>query len=50
MKKICILIATAIALVSCNDGFLDKKPLNKLSEDAVFTPPAIWYNPIPSKK
>lgn len=41
MKKIYIFIATAMALVSCNDGFLDKKPLNKLSEDAVFNSDAL---------
>ncbi len=36
MKKIAIILAAALALVSCKDGFLDKKPLDKLSEDAVF--------------
>ena len=30
-----------LALVSCNDGFLDKKPLDKLSEGAVFNSDAL---------
>ncbi|MBO6168354.1 MAG: RagB/SusD family nutrient uptake outer membrane protein [Bacteroidales bacterium] len=41
MKKIYIIIAAALALVACNDSFLDKKPLNKLSEDAVFNSDAL---------
>ena len=41
MKKIYILIAAALALVACNDGFLDKTPLDKLSEDAVFNSDAL---------
>ena len=41
MKKIFLLIAATIALVSCKDGFLDKKPLDKLSEDAVFNSDAL---------
>ena len=41
MKKIFVIIAAALALASCNDGFLDKKPLNKLSEDAVFNSDAL---------
>ena len=41
MKKLYILLAAALALVSCNDGFLDKKPLDKLSEDAVFNSDAL---------
>ena len=41
MKKIYILIAAAFALVACNDGFLDKTPLDKLSEDAVFNSDAL---------
>lgn len=36
MKKIIIMFTAAILLLSCNDGFLDKTPLDKLSEDAVF--------------
>ena len=36
MKRFITLFASVLALVACNDGFLDKKPLNKLSEDAVF--------------
>ena len=36
MKKIIILLAATLALAACKDSFLDKKPLNKLSEDAVF--------------
>jgi len=39
MKKIYLLIALAAAAFassSCDDGFLDKTPLDKLSEDAVF--------------
>ena len=41
MKKTYILIAAALALVSCKDGFLDKTPLDKLSEDAVFNSDAL---------
>jgi hypothetical protein len=41
MKKLYILLAAALALVACNDGFLDKKPLDKLSEDAVFNSDAL---------
>ena len=42
MKKyISILIFAALALTACNDGFLDKKPLDKLSEDAVFNSDAL---------
>ena len=41
MKKIYILIAAALALVSCKDNFLDKTPLDKLSEDAVFNSDAL---------
>ncbi|MBR0053586.1 MAG: RagB/SusD family nutrient uptake outer membrane protein [Bacteroidales bacterium] len=41
MKKIYILIAAAFALVACKDGFLDKTPLDKLSEDAVFNSDAL---------
>ena len=41
MKKIYILLAAALALVSCKDNFLDKTPLDKLSEDAVFNSDAL---------
>lgn len=41
MKKIYILMVAALALVACNDGFLDKTPLDKLSEDAVFNSDAL---------
>ena len=42
MKKfISILIFAAFALTSCNDGFLDKTPLDKLSEDAIFNSDAL---------
>lgn len=30
------MFSAALLLLSCNDGFLDKTPLDKLSEDAVF--------------
>ena len=41
MKKIYILMVAALALVACKDGFLDKTPLDKLSEDAVFNSDAL---------
>ena len=41
MKKIYILIFAALALSACNDKFLDKTPLDKLSEDAVFNSDAL---------
>lgn len=41
MKKIFSILAAAALLVSCNDGFLDKVPLDKLSEDAVFNSPQL---------
>lgn len=41
MKKIYILITVTLALVSCNEDFLDKTPLDKLSEDAVFNSDAL---------
>ncbi|MBO4768626.1 MAG: RagB/SusD family nutrient uptake outer membrane protein [Bacteroidales bacterium] len=41
MKKIYILLASVLVLASCNDGFLDKTPLDKLSEDAVFNSDAL---------
>ena len=36
MKKIFAIFSAALLLAACNDDFLDKKPLDKLSEDAVF--------------
>ena len=36
MKKILSILAFAAVMVSCADDFLDKVPLDKLSEDAVF--------------
>lgn len=41
MKKIFSILAAAALLVSCADGFLDKVPLDKLSEDAVFNSPQL---------
>lgn len=41
MKKIALFFAAAALLTACNDGFLDKKPLNKLSEEAVFNSDAL---------
>lgn len=41
MKKIFYILAFAAALTACNDGFLDKKPLDKLSEEAVFNSDAL---------
>ena len=41
MKKIYLLIFAALALSACNDKFLDKTPLDKLSEDAVFNSDAL---------
>ena len=41
MKKILFIFATAALLAACNDGFLDKKPLDKLSEEAVFNSDAL---------
>ena len=41
MKKITILLASILALASCDDGFLDKKPLDKLNEDAIFNSAAL---------
>ena len=35
-KSIYAFLLAALALTACNDGFLDKKPLNKLSEEAIF--------------
>ncbi len=36
MKKIFLIVPILFSLVSCVDEFLDKNPLDKLSEDAVF--------------
>ena len=41
MKKIFYILAFAAALTACKDGFLDKKPLDKLSEEAVFNSDAL---------
>ena len=41
MKKIFSILAFAAVLTACNDGFLDKKPLDKLSEEAVFNSDAL---------
>jgi hypothetical protein len=44
MKKIIYILAfafIAILATSCNDGFLDKTPLDKLSEEAVFNSDAL---------
>lgn len=41
MKKILSILAFAAIMVSCADGFLDKVPLDKLSEDAVFNSPEL---------
>ncbi|MBR0291530.1 MAG: RagB/SusD family nutrient uptake outer membrane protein, partial [Bacteroidales bacterium] len=41
MKKIFYILATLSLLTACNDGFLDKKPLDKLSEEAVFNSDAL---------
>ena len=36
MKKIFSLAIAALALTACNDGFLDRQPLDKVSDEAVF--------------
>ena len=36
MKKILYILASVALLAACNSDFLDKKPLDKLSEEAVF--------------
>ena len=36
MKKILCILAVAAIFFSCSDDFLDKKPLDKLSEEDVF--------------
>ena len=42
MKKIIYILSfSALFLTACNDGFLDKKPLNKLSEEAIFNSDAL---------
>ena len=41
MKKILSILAFAAVMVSCADDFLDKVPLDKLSEDAVFNSPQL---------
>ena len=41
MKKITVTLAAVILLVSCNNDFLNKTPLDKLSEDAVFNSTAL---------
>ena len=41
MKKILLILATVALFASCADGFLDKVPLDKLSEDAVFNSPQL---------
>ena len=41
MKKIFSILAVAAILTACDDGFLDKKPLDKLSEEAVFNSDAL---------
>ncbi len=41
MKKILYIIAFAAVITACNDGFLDKKPLDKMSEEAVFNSDAL---------
>ena len=41
MKKIFIILAAVAMLASCKSDFLDKSPLDKLSEDAVFNSPEL---------
>lgn len=41
MKKILTILAAVALFASCNDGFLDKVPLDKLSEEAVFNSPQL---------
>lgn len=41
MKKILLLVSIAFICFSCNDNFLDKTPLDNLSEDAVFNSDAL---------
>ncbi len=44
MKKIFAIFTAAALALSCQDGFLDKTPLDKLSEDAVFNSAALAEN------
>ena len=41
MKKILMIFAAVALFASCNDGFLDKVPLDKLTEEAVFNSPQL---------
>ncbi len=41
MKKILYILASVALLAACNSDFLDKKPLDKLSEEAVFNSDAL---------
>ena len=41
MKKILMILAAVALFASCNDGFLDKVPLDKLTEEAVFNSPQL---------
>lgn len=41
MKKLLYILAVACLMSACNSGFLDKKPLDKLSEEAVFNSDAL---------
>ena len=41
MKKIIYILVSVALLAACNSDFLDKKPLNKLSEEAVFNSDAL---------
>jgi len=36
MKKYLVITLSALLLVSCNDGFLDRQPLDSVSDEAVF--------------
>jgi len=41
MKKILYIFAFALLAAACNDNFLDKKPLDKLTEESVFNSDAL---------
>ena len=41
MKKIFLILAAVAMFASCKSDFLDKTPLDKLSEDAVFNSPEL---------
>lgn len=41
MKKIILILSAALLFFSCNEDYLDKKPLDKLSEEAVFNSDAL---------